>query len=632
MDRPELGPPWLPGWAPRPGRLARARLTRQADVAEIERFRPEDLLPGITIFDCLQAAAARDPDKPAMIALSSADLAVAPRVLSYADLLAALTRTANLFHHLSGGAAPSVAILLPMVPEGLIAAFAAATCGLATPINPFLESHHIAALMRASRVNVLIAGGGMGAKLAGIEREVPTLRNVVLLDALDGAARAHRADGLDFEPSARRDDVVMHMPTGGTTAAPKLAKLTHMGLLTVAWSVGALMGPTEDGVVGHAMPNFHIGGTCTLGLRTLLYGQTLLTLTRDGFRDPGVIANFWNIARRFRMTSVLATPTTASALLADEAANAEWHGIGDFHCGGSTVPIALMHGFHRRFGVWLRENWGMTELHGTMTGHPNDGKQPVIGSVGTTLPFFRCKAVQVDEANRFVRECAPGERGVLALGGPTVIPGYVDSRLDAAFLVAGMPDGARWGNSGDVGAIDERGYVWLFGREKDVIIRGGHNIDPKPIEESLAQYPGVQLAAMVGKPDARLGELPVAYVQPRAGATLDVEALMRFCAERAQERAGLPVEIIVVDPMPLTAVGKISKPALKLDILRRVVESLARIRADGAQFQTTVDVSGKRPKVEVRFYGAAPRAEALTRLREDLAGFAFESEVRVESK
>jgi len=120
--------PWLPGWEPRPGRLARARLTRRADVADIERFRPEDLLPGVTIFDCLNAAAKHYPDKAAMIALASADLATPPRILSYADLMASLTRTANLFHHLSEGETPSVAIILPMVPEGLIAAFAAANC------------------------------------------------------------------------------------------------------------------------------------------------------------------------------------------------------------------------------------------------------------------------------------------------------------------------------------------------------------------------------------------------------------------------------------------------------------------------------------------------------------------------
>lgn len=220
-------------------------------------------------------------------------------------------------------------------------------------------------------------------------------------------------------------------------------------------------------------------------------------------------------------------------------------------------------------------------------------------------------------------------RGILGLGGPTVIPGYVDPALDAAYIISGMPDGGSRGNSGDVGAIDAQGYVWLFGREKDVIVRGGHNIDPKPIDEVLVQFPGVQLAAMVGKPDARRGELPVAYIQKSEGAHVDLEALMGFCAQRAHERAGLPVEIILLDQMPLTPVGKISKPALKVDILRRTVDALAQARAGGAEFNTTVDMTGRRPKVEVLFSADSPAADALAQLREELARFEFESEVRV---
>lgn len=630
------GSPWLQGWEPWAGRLARARLRTPEDISAIERYRPEDLRPGSTILDCLRAAAALDPDKAAMIALRSADLSDVPRVVTYRELIGSITRAANLFHDLAGGERPSVAIVLPMIPEGLIAAYAAATCCIATPINPFLELHHVAGILTASAVNILVTTDDeIWAKLATIRDEVPTLRHILLVNALDAAndfetaARRYPADRLTFTPAAGPDSVAIHMPTGGTTASPKLAKLTHGGQLTVAWVVGTLMGPAPDGVVGHAMPNFHVGGAVTLGLRTLLYGQTLLTLTRDGFRNRGVIANFWDIARHYRMTSVLSTPATAAALLAERDANAEGHIVTDFHCGGSTVPLALMHGFHDRFGVWLRENWGMTELHGTMSGHPNDGQQPVIGSVGCTLPFFRTKSIIVDEDNVFQRECAPGERGVLALGGPTVMPGYVDPRLDAAYFVREMPDGERWGNTGDVGALDDRGYVWLFGRSKEVIIRGGHNIDPKPVEEILVRFPGVQLAAMVGKPDGAKGELPVAYIQPKEGATIDSAELLAFCALHTHERAALPVELIMIDQMPLTAVGKISKPVLKVDILRRTVEAVVSgtISVPGA-FETSIDMSGRRPKVKIDFSpGGAVGAEALERLRKALSVFEFESEV-----
>lgn len=633
-----MSAPWLAGWAPSPGRLARARITSQADIAAIERFRPEDLRPAETIYACLKAVAGYSLDKPAMIALASADLAEAPRPVSYRDLITQMTEAANLFHALSDGKPASVAIILPMIPEGLIAAYAAATCGIATPINPFLESHHVGGILRASKATILLTTDDeTWVKFAPLLDEVPSLRHVLFVGGKNkardfaSACAAQPSDRLIFDPAAVTNGIAMHMPTGGTTAAPKLAKLTHDGLLTVAWIVGSLMGPTEDGVVGHAMPNFHIGGTCTLGLRTLLFGQTLLTLTRDGFRNKGVIRHFWDIARRYRMTSVLSTPTTAAALLADPEASAEGHSLTDFHCGGSTVPVALMNGFHARFGVWLRENWGMTELQGTMTGHPNDGQAPVIGSVGCSLPFCRTKAIEVDDDNRFLRECAPGERGVLALGGPTVMPGYVDSGLDAAYFISGMPDGQRWGNTGDIGAVDERGYVWLYGRSKDVIIRGGHNIDPKPVEEVLVQFPGVQLAAMVGKPDGAKGELPVAYIQPSGEGEIDCAALLAYCARHTHERAALPVEIILTDQMPLTAVGKISKPVLRVDILRRTaVEIVARHLPATDGVDVTVETMGKRPEVHIRL-AKGVEAETVAAIRQALSNFEFSSNVTVSS-
>jgi len=625
--------PWLPGCEPRPGRLARARLSSPAQIPVIERHRIEELLPAGTILGCLEAAAAAAPGKPAMIALESADLAVPPRVLSYRDLVEAIRRAAAMFADLAGGETPSVAIILPMIPEGLICSYAAASCGIATPINPFLELHHIAGILRSSRANILVTTDDqVWRRIAPLRDQVPTLRHVLLVGAVDRSMdfeerqRAYPAGGQNYLP-VDPAEVSVHLPTGGTTAAPKLARLTQKGLLTVAWVVGTLMGPRLDGVVGHAMPNFHVGGLCTIALRTLLYGQTLLTLTRDGFRNAGVIRNFWDIARHYRMTSVLSTPTTAAALLACREAVSDGHVLEDYHCGGSTVPIALMHGFHDRFGVWLRENWGMTELHGTMTGHPNDGSQPVIGSVGCTLPFFRTKAVIVSDDNLFERDCEPGERGVLVLGGPTVMPGYVDPSLDAAYLIEGMPDGQPWGNTGDIGMVDTQGHVWLYGRSKDVIIRGGHNIDPKPVEELIAQFPGIQLAAMVGRPDPSKGEMPVAYIQAEAGAAVDVAALMRFCAEHVHERAALPAEVIQLAEMPLTAVGKIAKPALRIDIVRRTVEALVREHVDGAiEADVSVDSSGRRPKVTVRLACASP-----TGLARALAAYEFESEVVVSS-
>jgi fatty-acyl-CoA synthase len=630
---------WLPGWAPQPGRIARARFSSPADMAAIEKYPASSLLPGRTIYECIKSARDLDPARAAMIFLASAQVSDAPRVISYADLVAAIERSANLFWACADSARSAVAVILPMVPEGLITTWGAATAGICVPINPHLEANAVLAIMNAAKVTVLVTTvaqfSGVWGGLPEAIAKVPTLRRILYLDSLDPVnhlatvLQTQPAGKLTFEATSDSAAEAMYMPTGGTTAAPKLVRMTHGGQLTIAWNVGALMGSTPDGVVGHGMPNFHCGGAIALGLRTVIYGQTLLTLTADGFRNQGVIRHFWDIAGRYRMTSVLSTPTTAAAILAVPDTTLDGHCITDFHCGGSIVPMELMRAFHGRFGIWLRENWGMTEVHGTTTGHPNNGQQPRVGSVGCSLPYYRTKAIKVNEANAFESECAPGERGVLVIGGPSLTPGYADSLLDGQFFVTGMPDGKLWANTGDLGAVDEDGFVWVFGRTKDLIIRGGHNIDPGPIEEVLLQHPAVYMAAAIGRPDAHKGELPVAYVQLKAGEQVTAAELIDFCRGRIQERAAVPVDIIMVDAIPLTAVGKISKVALRTDAMQRVVSSVASgVMGADEVFKVTIDLRGLRPTAVLEVEVVSGNSAAIkAKLGQALAGFEFETRV-----
>ena len=120
-----------------------------------------------------------------------------------------------------------------------------------------------------------------------------------------------------------------------------------------------------------------------------------------------------------------------------------------FHCGGSTIPVEIVESFHDRFGIWLRESWGMSELYGIITGHPDDGQPVPAGSVGHVLPFYRVKIVELDESNRFVRELPTGERGVLVVQGPAVVPGYAERALDRDLFVTGLP--GTWASTGDLG-------------------------------------------------------------------------------------------------------------------------------------------------------------------------------------
>jgi fatty-acyl-CoA synthase len=599
---------------------ARRRLTSAADVKDVESSAPEDLRPADTILGCLSAAAALDPEKPAIVLVEPPDFLTPARVVTYRELVREVELSARLFR--AGGGV--TALMLPMVPEGLTALWGAATAGVAVPLNPFLEPGSVHRILTEVGATVLVTTREIAEGRDDPRDHVPSLRHVYYVGGdFAAAVRAHEDDHQVFDPDP--DRMVMAMPTGGTTGTPKLVRMTQRGQLTVAWNVGALMGSERDGVVGHGMPNFHCGGSLSLGLRAMLFGQTLLTLTTSGFRSREVVASFWDIARHYRMTSLLATPTTARAIL-NAGGDAEGHCLADFHVGGSQLPVALATEFHARFGVWLRENWGMTELHGTITGHYNDGERPRIGSAGRALPHFRVRAVELDGAGGVVRECAPGERGALVIGGPSVTEGYLDAAQDAALHV--QDAGTRWADTGDLGTVDEDGYVWISGRAKDLIIRGGHNIDPGQIEEALSRHPGVSMAAAVGRPAAGKGELPVVYVELKTGTTAGEEELLAFCREHVQERAAVPVEVVVLDRLPVTPVGKVSKPVLRQDALRREIRTLV-VELSGAEHDHGVRVedSGPRPRVIVSLgEGGREFADALN---SRLAAYEFLSEVRV---
>jgi fatty-acyl-CoA synthase len=633
--------PWLPGCAPAPGKLARAAICGPADIEKIDAVDPGTVLPANTIYECIRAAAQTNLAKPALIHLLAANPQIPARILTYAVLLDQIERAASLFHESSAGLRSSVGIILPMVPEALVAAWAAATAGIASPINPYLEPAHIVSLLNASRATVLVVGcavHGRGAwdKLRQITDGVPTLRRVLVVDSDDPAVDfattiAAHPRGLSFDPPHDPDGESTYLPTGGTTAMPKLVRMTHRGQLLMAWLIGAHAGSSPEDVVGHAMPNFHVGGANLLTLRAVLYGQTIVTLTTDGFRNPDILRRFWDILRTYRVTSLIATPATAAALLAQTSASAEGHEIRSFNCGGSTIPVDILRGFHNRFNVWLREIWGMSELHGMVTIHPDISLQPVIGSVGRALPWHRIKVVELDADNHFIRDCAIGERGILIVSGAALASGYVDARFDPAFFVAGMPDNARWANTGDLGTMDEKGNVWIFGRSKDVIIRAGHNIDPKLIEDVLMRHSAVQIAAAVGQPDAAKGEMPVAYVQLKRDAAATSEELLAFCREHVQERAALPVQIIITPQIPMTAVGKINKPALRADAMLRVSrEQAAAIVEDNGTFELTVDESAIRPRIRLAVCATSGNATSLReRISTAFGRYEFETIISV---
>ena len=590
---------WLE--SPRPGVLARARIRTNADVREIERTPYRDLLPAWSVLDALERTAKTAPAKAAIIVVDKNDPTVCGERLTYAELAARVRALANRLHEVSGAAQPVVSILTPLVTEALIATWAGATAGIGNPINPFLRIDHVAEIMNAAGTTVLICGtadDGPGAwtEVSRLRAMVPTLRAVWVVGKTDRGSDsvAHQLsiavrDKLVFARSEDPDRTVALLHTGGTTAAPKLVRHTERGQLLNAWCCGAYNGSGSDEVVALGMPYFHVGGAIALALSPIILGQTVVIVAPDGYRSQRVISRFWDLVDAHGVTLAGSAPTTAAAIVASYNGRRPPAGF-SYWAGGSAVPTQVAREFADKFGVALREGWGMTELQGALALNPRD-VEPRLGSIGIPFPYHRARCVPL--GSRTADDSPVGAAGVLAIRGPCVTQGYLDASRDSGLFFEETSPGQTWLNTGDLCTIDSDGYVWIRGRSKDLIIRGGHNIDPLTIESALTSHPAVLYAAAVGEPDREKGEVPVGYVQLRPGMSVGEPELLSHCRQEITERAAIPRAVRVVEAMPLTAVGKVFKPALRIDAVRSCINAImAQVEGAHAVDVDVCDVGG----------------------------------------
>jgi fatty-acyl-CoA synthase len=585
--------------APRRGAVARAQVASIADVRAIERTPFLEVLPSWSILGMIEHAAAESSGKTAIVVLDKHEPTRVSRRLTYGELAATIRATANRLHEVSGNSRPVVSILTPLLAESFIASWAGATAGLANPINPFLRVEHVANIMNAAGTTVLVCGNasdGPGAwnEVGRLRAMVPTLREVWRVDDASGndffrqQIRTAACERLAFERADDPDRTAALLHTGGTTAAPKLVRLTERGMLLNAWCCGTWNGNRSAEVVAVGMPYFHVGGAVCLGLASVVLGQTMIIVSPDGYRDSRIITRFWDLVEEHGVTLVGSAPTTAAAIVANYNGKRPPAGF-RFWAGGATVPIQVAREFGEKFGVPLREGWGMTELQGALILNPG-AVEPRIGSIGIPFPYHRARCVPL--GSRTAEDAAPRAVGVLAISGPCVTPGYLDSARASELFFDSPPSGERWLNTGDLCTIDADGYVWHRGRSKDLIIRGAHNIDPLVIEAALLEHPAVLYAAAIGEPDRDKGEIPIAYVQLRPGMSVSDSELMGHCRSEIAERAAIPGTVRIIEAMPLTAVGKIFKPDLRLDVIRHCVRNVAARLDEGSTLGVEVRETG----------------------------------------
>jgi fatty-acyl-CoA synthase/long-chain acyl-CoA synthetase len=316
-------------------------------------------------------------------------------------------------------------------------------------------------------------------------------------------------------------------------------------------------------------------------MSALKSGAHVILPTPAGYRGDGVIGNFWKLCERWGVTFVITVPTAVAALMQCKV-DADISRVKNAFSGSAPMPLELFKRFENATGMTVIEGYGLTEVTCLVSCNPPVGAKKV-GSVGVPLPYTDVRIIRVTEDGPV--DCAPDEVGEICISNPGVYPGntYTDPARNRELYHG---DHLR---TGDLGRIDGDGYLWITGRAKDLIIRGGHNIDPADIEEALMAHPAVAGAGAIGQPDAHAGELPCAYVELVAGAEATPEQLLEHCRQRVRERAAVPKYIEVLDELPKTAVGKVFKPGLRKRAIARVYDAALRDVGSDARVVEVVD-------------------------------------------
>jgi fatty-acyl-CoA synthase len=397
-----------------------------------------------------------------------------------------------------------------------------------------------------------------------IER-VPSLRCVLVIGGesdpsgrmigFDAALAAQR-DVLEFQLDADRDTVCALFHTGGTTGRPKLVRLTHGNQIHAAWSFAQVHGFDEFDTVINGFPLFHVGGTMTAGLSVMAAGGHVVIPSAQSLRNPKVIQNYWGIVERYRATIVSGVPTSIAALAEIAVGSKDISSVRMGLTGGAVLPKAIGERFEQRTGIRLFETYGMTETAAAIAFNPGRG-EALARSVGFRAPYAKTTIVSLRNPEK-LQECPKLTSGLVVVQGPQVFPGYVDPQHNTNVLT---DDG--WLMTGDIGYLTEDERLVLTGRAKDLIVRSGHNIDPAAIEDVANEFPGVQISSAVGMPDQYAGEVPILFIVAAPGQAIDLGALEEYLELNIMEPPAKPKRVVLLDRLPVTAVGKIFKPALR---------------------------------------------------------------------
>ena len=502
-----------------------------------------------TIGAVLREAASAAPDKVALIQGAPVDR----RQWTYAELLQASEETARaLLAQYEPG--DHIAVWAHNIPEWVILELGCALAGMViVTVNPGYQMKELTYVLTQSKAKALFVvdehrGNPMASIAESTHPDCPDLVEVIRFAEWDQFLQRGRAD--QTLPVVAPMDPVMLQYTSGTTGFPKGALLHHRGLVNNSRHIMSEIGLGPGHVFGSVMPLFHTAGSVIGVLGCVGIGATQLLI--EAF-EPGLVLELYET---YSVNVLSMVPTMAVALTEHpNFENADLSAVTGIVSGGSLVPEQMVRSFEAKLGAPFVIVYGQTECSPvcTMT-RPSDSIDDKALTVGAPMPHCEIKVVDTDTGETM----RPGEIGEICTRGYHVMHGYFEMPEQTAEAI----DSDGWLHTGDLGAMDDRGYVSIEGRLKDMIIRGGENIYPKELEKVLLTHPGVAEVAVVGLPDDKWGESVGAFIRPASGVEIEKQELFSLMRDELAPHK-TPKRWFTMDQFPLTGSGKIQKFVLR---------------------------------------------------------------------
>ncbi|MGY1652831.1 long-chain-fatty-acid--CoA ligase [Geodermatophilus sp. SYSU D01119] len=498
----------------------------------------------------LRESALASPDKPMLL--------IGPTTLTYRQVdvlsgqVAAGLRAAGLRR------GDSVALQLPNVPQFVLAYFGALKAGMTlVPLNPLLKAPEVAYHLSDSGAKALVtfdAFADEAVKGAAEAGGVP----VWVVSAGQGAAPPDTtpfdalvaggagADPAEVEQMSPEDTAVV-IYTSGTTGRPKGAELTHFQAYMAASVAAETFAYREDDVSMAVLPLFHVFGLSSVMNCAVRSAATLVLVPRF---DVGAVLD---AMEQHRVTVFCGVPTMFVALVHADLTGRDVSALRICVSGGASIPGEVIKGFEAAYPATILEGYGLSETCAIATFNRSAEERRVM-SIGKRL--WGCEVRVVDGQDAELPR-GPEHVGEIVLRGHNVMKGYLGRPEATAEAMRG-----GWFHTGDLGYQDDDGFFYIVDRKKDLVIRGGFNVYPREIEEVLHEHPAIREAAVIGRPDERLGEEVVAFVSLRPGAAAEPADVVAFCKERLAAYK-YPREVTVIDELPKGPSGKVLKTELR---------------------------------------------------------------------